>query len=80
MKEPALLRIHANLPDWLDYPVGILASILMFALVFGYIGVVIWLAIKFSLWFLFLLLLTPAGRVRFGKEKSSDNHSSKSAS
>ena len=48
---------------------GILASLLLIAIVVGYFGLVIWLSINFSLWLLFLLLLTPMGRVRFGKRR-----------
>jgi hypothetical protein len=50
-------------PDWLN-------NVAAFGIPLAYLGLVIWLAITFSLWFLFLLLLSPSTRNLSREEKA----------
>lgn len=64
-----IFHIHIKCPDWMDGPLMMLVRILSIALIICYIVFVACLAIFYSYWFLFLLLLTPSFKVRKGKSK-----------
>jgi multisubunit Na+/H+ antiporter MnhG subunit len=68
-----ILDAKLDIPDKYDHVVGIAATIGVLVISLGWVAATLFLSVKFSPWFLFLLILTPVGRIRTGKYVDHDN-------